>query len=260
MNKKFLFMSIVFIILFVSITKADLPPAYYKDFYIKLDDKPISDEIFYAKLIYLDESDYPKNTTWEKCQLSECRFTFFFNYPNREEFRLTIYLPSSDKTYISDLLEYKNSDSKYEAELIYDGTIEIKELWYLEPQLLSFASKFAISLILTVFIELILGIIYIGLNKVNFNKYKPYRTNILRSILLANLISLPIVWFVFPFILTGAEGILIAEFFVIVIEGFIIKKFNKNLFDFRKSLELSLIFNVISFILGNFIFMMIIFY
>jgi hypothetical protein len=78
--------------------------------------------------------------------------------------------------------------------------------------------------------------------------------------LVANLISLSIVWFVFPLINIGTLFIiLISETFAVLFESYFIYYFNKKALNLKQAFFLSLGMNIISFVLGNIIYTMIYF-
>lgn len=154
------------------------------------------------------------------------------------------------KVYESDYFYVKEGirtyQYKYEAELNQDGTITIKNRTtpFTSEQLV----YFILALILTILIERFSTKIYFR------NKEKPNR--IIRKIILINLISLPIFWFLMPFILKNATILLIiGEVLVTLMEGYLIYIFTKKEVSIKSSMLLSLINNICSFVIGGFVFL-----
>jgi hypothetical protein len=113
--------------------------------------------------------------------------------------------------------------------------------------------QFLVSLLLTVAIEL--GITFAS---IRLMKVKNVR-RVLITVLIANLITVPIVWFLFPIIqiFTPQSSIYNAYIFVeaiaIAIEGAMLAFFNKK--DLRtNAFILSIVMNVSSFLIGTLVF------
>jgi hypothetical protein len=107
-------------------------------------------------------------------------------------------------------------------------------------------SYFLMSFFATIIIELFAALLYIIRKKI-FKK-------VLFSVLLANIVSFPIHWFIFPLLLRGVtDYLIISETFVVLIEALIIYLLNKNIFTVKKALIFSIILNLTSFILGGFL-------
>ncbi|MFH1448251.1 MAG: hypothetical protein ABIG39_05270 [Candidatus Micrarchaeota archaeon] len=118
---------------------------------------------------------------------------------------------------------------------------------------------FTLALVLTIFIELFVGLLFLrGLEK---------RNKVLRTILLGNIITLPIVWFIIQPIIAGFHFrgatslfsiLFFSESFAILFEGGLIHLLNKEVVDLKKSLLLSLIMNICSLVLGIWIYLMLV--
>jgi hypothetical protein len=105
--------------------------------------------------------------------------------------------------------------------------------------------------ILTLFIELLVCFIYIKITK------KPAR--ILVWVIVANIITLPIVWYLIPWLislvlpstgLTTALQIIISELFVVIFEGYFICFTNTTSMSLIYAIVMSFFMNVSSFLLG----------
>ncbi|MFH1173262.1 MAG: hypothetical protein V1692_01910, partial [bacterium] len=80
---------------------------------------------------------------------------------------------------------------------------------------------------------------------------------ILISIGIINLITLPILWLAYPYLISLAGifwSILIAEIIVVLIEGEFIHLFNRNRISIGQAFLLALITNLVSFIFGLWLF------
>lgn len=104
--------------------------------------------------------------------------------------------------------------------------------------------NFIYALLITIILELIAALIYLRKN----TKYK----NILKTIIVANLISLPIVWFIIPQLTTIIllRGVF-SELFAFLFEAIIIYYLNQKYLTLKQSVILSLIMNASSFIIGG---------
>jgi hypothetical protein len=92
----------------------------------------------------------------------------------------------------------------------------------------------------TIPIELLVAGIFLRIQK------QPYKAII---IITASLITLPVVWFLFPFIrLDGFIVILLGEIFVLLFETWYIKKYYENM-SYATSFWLSLSMNLSSFLI-----------
>ncbi len=106
--------------------------------------------------------------------------------------------------------------------------------------------KFLISLLFTIFIEIITLLVII---KYFLKKEKIKNTLLLFTGFLCSFATLPYLWFIIPLIVqTRLPYILIGEAFVILIESFII--FFMLKLNYKKSIIISFICNLISFLLG----------
>lgn len=240
---------------FVSADIGPKPPAPSTDFHVTYDRNEISD--FFFKAVILD-CGYSVNANEEECILYSKDITFcqnsnchFEGIP--KEFMLTIYLPSQNKTYFSDATLKKSSSSTFEANLLLDGTILIEET---TPFIGSYAYEtiitFLIALILTLLLELFVALIFTYIAKIP--------KEVLISVFVVNILSLPIVWFIFPLIIKGPNYhyyvymILSAEIFAFIFEGYFLYILNKKLISLKKLFLLSFLMNLVSFIIGGLIF------
>ncbi|MBI5066430.1 hypothetical protein HZA97_09430 [Candidatus Woesearchaeota archaeon] len=102
------------------------------------------------------------------------------------------------------------------------------------------------ALILTVVLELLTALIYLSRAKIS--------KKVLASVFVANIISLPIVWFVFPILQNPFLILVLSEIFAVVFEMYFIHVLNKRSITLKQSFKLSLIMNLVSLFLGGTIF------
>ena len=108
-------------------------------------------------------------------------------------------------------------------------------------------SIFVIALVLTLILELLVAFVLLSVRK------EP--RNVMTGVLVANIISLPIVWLVFPYLpLHFLLVILFSEIFAVLFEGYFIYLFTKKTLALVMSMILSLLMNLCSFIIGGIIF------
>ena len=101
---------------------------------------------------------------------------------------------------------------------------------------------FIVALFITLLSELLVASIFFGATKLNYRK---------SAIVFANFISLPIVWFIFPFLrLESAVTLLLAEAFAFLFEAFYLHKMIEEL-SYKHSFVLSLLMNSASFLIPN---------
>jgi hypothetical protein len=171
------------------------------------------------------------------CSQSSCRFNYFLP----KSFRLSVYLPSQDRIYMSDEVTRRNFRSAFEAELLNDGGMILSETTpFRQSDTASHIRTFLIALGITLLLELLVALLYCYLAKVS-------RT-VLISVLIANLISLPIVWFVFTLLDEYFLVIFLAELFAVVFEAYFIAWRGLTL---RKAFILSILMNAASFVIGG---------
>jgi hypothetical protein len=146
----------------------------------------------------------------------------------------------SDKTRASQIFNGETFNGTFDVQVTADKLI-IKETTPLASR--GRLPDFFKALIITLFLELLVAYFYLLIGKMP--------KKILLSVILANLISLPIVWFFPPRI--SLSWTFFMEIFAVVFEALFIFYLNKNFITIKKSFNLSLIMNVASLFGGWFI-------
>ena len=147
----------------------------------------------------------------------------------------------NDKERVSNIFERKSFNSQYKV-TVRDNDLLVEDVtsFWSTSATMPFFLK---ALILTILLELATGWIFIKLTKRN--------PVILLWMVIANLITLPLVWFVFTLLPNPYIGVLIGEIFAFVFEALFIHYFNKNYISMKASFILSFLANSVSFFVGG---------
>lgn len=198
----------------------------------------------------INEYDSAKNCYWlpdgmasgGQCSKSSCHF----GYRPPNEFKLAVFVTSINKLFITNEVSRINFNSRYKAELSPDGSAKISET----TSVLSTGkiSSFVKAFLLTIILELLVSLIFISIKKLP--------KKILVYVLLANIISLPIVWFLFPLIkLPWVAIIVMSEIFAILFEAYFVYFLGKKIISLKRSAILSVLNNLVSLLIGGFIYL-----
>ncbi|MFH0876130.1 MAG: hypothetical protein V1859_09410 [archaeon] len=191
--------------------------------------------------------DLTKNCTWYpdmfawggECKDSKCRF----GYMIPDDLRVAIYLPSVDKTFVSESIYRRKFNSMYTLEISKEGSTVISEsARIIRAEHIWFTS---IALFVTLFFEVSFGILFLLMAKVNLK--------IIWTIILANAISVHIVWLAFTAIRSFSLFVIASELFAFLFEAFFIYAICKKDISLKKSFLLSFIINAASFLFGGII-------
>ena len=96
----------------------------------------------------------------------------------------------------------------------------------------------------TLAVELAVAFIYLKVKRAKG------RGRILLTVLLANIFSVTMLWFVFVLLLSAA-GLVLGEIFAVVFEGYAVYYFNRKSISLRDAMLMSLIMNVASVLIGG---------
>lgn len=174
------------------------------------------------------------------CHDSRCSFRY--NPPRT--FRLAVYLPGQNTTFISNASTRTSFNSHYLLSLQPDGSAEISETTLLpESGFLETVLWFIPAAFITLAVELALGLLLAIIAKFRMKRF-------LLSVLLANLLSLPVVWFVFPLLGNALLVVPLAEAFAVAFEAVVIHLLGRRTVSLKMSLLISLILNAASLLAG----------
>lgn len=252
---------VIMLVLASAFVLADMGPKPTADIELTLDGRQINTEAYGVLLSCMEERhDYGRcdmpgevcrmfNETviqdsctwrwnklaWGGCETGSCHF----HYHLPERFRLAVYIPELDQTFITDPVTRKGFHSSFSTDLSMDGTGTIVETTplYKLPKI----SSFIFALIATLLIEMIVAVIIFWILKVD-------KKNLL-WVALMNIISLPVVWFVFPIISIVQLMIVGAELFAFAFEASFLHYIAK--LSLKRSIITSLVLNIASFVIGG---------
>lgn len=250
----------IFLLLLSSFVFAAVPPS--AQMHLTYNGQDISEGVFHAVLLgcqripavhppspvpqlNISEYDSIKNCRWEQwnrpgvCQDSNCQFWYA-----PHEFKLAVYLPSMDKIFLSAEVTNKEHKSVYEANLLPDGSISLQETTlFSQTALANTIKQFIIALLLILIIEIIVAFVFISVKGIS--------KKLLISVLIANIISFPIIWFIFRLLRMGPLDYLFGQIFAFVFEAYFIYLLNKQIITLKRAFVLSLAINLASLIIGG---------
>jgi hypothetical protein len=280
MKKHFSFVCVALVVLgcLSSGAKADLGPKPTVDIDLVYNLQKIADASFGAKMLgcydqqlaqdeteqgqdsiaqlRISSFDAGANCYWQpaplawggSCSESHCRFSYF----PPSEFKLAVYIPSLDKTFVTNKITRENFASRYRVELSADGTATINETTSIWASIR--IPDFVGAFLLTIFFEMLVTWIFVTAKKLP-------RKKILVYVLGANVLSLPAVWFLFPLIdLPEFTVIAIFELFAVLFETYFIYYFCKQILSFKRTLLLSALNNFVSLFAGGYAFVALMFF
>ncbi|MFN8383724.1 MAG: hypothetical protein U0V02_17415 [Anaerolineales bacterium] len=214
---------------------ADMGPHPTMDSEFQYNIAPVSMES--AKLMFCQDLDC--KTSQEvmgpfRCDLNSCSYS----YGGNTYYKLVVNY--SDKTRESNTFQKTRFHSSFRV-IVNQDELQVTEGWSSLPyDPGSHFLIFLVALAITIPIELLVASMIFKTIKQSF-----YPAIIVK----ANLISLPILWFVFPFIpLNGFTVIFLGEIFAFLFEAWYIQK-NQDYISYKTSFWLSLIMNFASFII-----------
>ncbi len=269
-DKKTFFALFILTLFLPAFALADAPPPPPFDVNFTYEGQKINDSKFYAVALQcrqekisdvvvipqLDINQPDSTCSWSPrlsvaggfCADSACHFDWVFG-----KFKLAVYIPSLDKTFISEIInrEYlghygSETQRVYDVNLLKDNSIIVS----VPPQ--SFVDDvvggdllglFLGSLIVTIILESIVALVFILLKKAP--------KKIFFAVLIGNIISIPFVWIVSAVAYSFPGILYVTETIAVFFETWIIKLFGKNRLSWKMCLLISLIMNVVSFIFGS---------
>jgi len=158
-----------------------------------------------------------------------------------------------DKVFVSGEIKPEKRESFYAANLLPDGTIEMRKI----PKITGRAGinehkveMFAKALGITLLIELLIAFMYLDMSRIAIPKYSKKQIRFLSTVFLANIVSLPILWFIFLSIVNSFFMVVLGEAFVLLFEGVLLHYWNKPVLTIKDALLFSFILNMGSLFLG----------
>ncbi len=172
------------------------------------------------------------------CEGNECSSMAYGYHPYHK-----LIIKFNDRERESDVFEQKGFNGEYII-TVHEQSLSVQQTFNLigslNPLLLL---AFFPALILTLVIELIVAAIYVAIRKIS--------KRILIWVFVANILSLPLVWFLFPFLqLDAITTILLAEIFAVVFEAALLAVTNRRILPFKQAAVLSILMNAVSSLIG----------
>jgi hypothetical protein len=178
------------------------------------------------------------------CELSECTFGQYLP----TEFRLATFIPSKNQLFVSNAVQRKYFNSIYALNLSSNGSANLMEIPPSVSELINDTYKqnpILPSFFVSIIIELLVALIFLSILKLP--------KKILLWVLIANIITLPLVWFFFPLFGGIYWPMIIAEIFAFIFEALFIYFASKKALKFWHAFLLSFIMNLFSFLIGSFL-------
>lgn len=204
---------------------------------------------------------HPAPGCWSECGDSTCNFACF-SLEHSRRFKLAIYVPQFDKVFVSGEIEMKDGEEFYWANLLPDGTIDMEETakstgkpeptdnHKAEPINDYKVGMFIKALSITLLIELLIALVCINICRTTIPRHLETHARVLLTVFLANIISLPMLWFILLSILNSFLMVILGEVLVVLFEGVLIHFLNKTILSIKGALLFSFILNMGSLFLG----------
>lgn len=184
---------------------------------------------------------WARNSEIGTCMDGGCTIQYF----SQSDLKAAFYLPGLNGTFVTNEVNASGVTTSYGAQLYPDGSATMEISNGPTPASLDLVF-FAIALAFTLAIELAMAFLYLKVVKVK------EKGRILLTVVLANVISLPLVWFGFVFLL-GGIGLLLGEIFAVVFEGCFIYLLNRKSIKLTSAMLMSLAMNLASLVIGGLI-------
>ncbi|MDD4975501.1 MAG: hypothetical protein PHY93_14170 [Bacteriovorax sp.] len=235
-----LFFLVLFLIFQKSEVRADLGPKPTKDFSISFEGKFKESDLMDGRLYECADVFCTKMNEFLEygpqgfgCRGSECHAQAY----GFKDCYYKIIFTFADKKLESNVFTLKQSNLDITVKndgLVVKGNTSINK-----PT----DNNFWISFLITIVIEMVISLIFLLLSKKTLS--------ILKWVFLSNLISLPIVWYLFPSINVPYKWQLgLSEIFAVLFESSFIYYFGKKYISYKRTLVLSLLNNVASVVGG----------
>lgn len=199
------------------------------------------------------EFDAGRDCFWEPAEMawgghcvdSRCEF----NYMVPQEFKVAAFLPGKQKVFVSEPVTRQNFNAEFVMNIPENGMASLAESTALLQQ--DTVIPFFLSLFITLALEA-LGTLFFF-----WRVSMPFNRRLLALVGAANLLSLPVVWFVFPrFGLEPLVNLLFSEAFAVLFEAAFLFHAARPLLTGKRALALSLLNNALSLFVGGLLFIL----
>lgn len=273
MQKRLIVIFGILLLLLMPFIHADIAPYGHRaaslDFLVKYDNQPIEEEFRADIIVCSEESCRSDNVA--ACIQGRC--SFYYYRIERVPHEISLQATLNGKTFTSGAFGFSEKrpllDYYYDVNINPDGNMTIssgsgeieQHNWYdgnmtitdnngviAQNSYYRVLRLFAYALALTILIELTVLILFLRRWKV-----KGWKMPVL-SLVLADVISVPLVWVIFLGIAAVLASvflaIVVAEAFAVVFEAYALFFFNKKILSLKKSFILSIVMNAASFVVG----------
>ena len=259
-NSRFLLFSMVALFLLASVVKADIAPPMI-NINVTYNGVPVNGTFNASVLVCINNSNASQvtipNFSPSYDAAKGCYWTFsepmrgaacgdgwcsLYYFPSTA-FKLAFYLPVVNKTFVTNEFNESNFSTEYRARLYSNGSATISAPT--NPPIPPYSTYivFVLALLLTLAIELGAAFLYLRVIKIK------NRRRILVAVAVANIISLPLLWFVFVYFI-GTAGFIVGELFAFLFEGGFVYYFNKKTIKLKSAMLMSLVMNLTSLMFG----------
>ena len=147
-----------------------------------------------------------------------------------------------DRIRTSNVFRNESFNSQYEV-YVFEDRLEVKDVTPFMKNSSAF-SAFLKALLVTLVLELLVAFVYLKLAK------KPIR--VLFTVILGNLITLPMIWFILPLFLNVGASIIVGELFAFMTEAMLLLVLSPYWFRMGGAFFLSFMMNLMSLLVGGF--------
>jgi hypothetical protein len=161
----------------------------------------------------------------------------------------------SDKTRESQIFKEKSFNAVLKV-IVYDDKLEVTETTgFSGTRSGKLLLQFFPNALLTMIIELLVALLFFR---------KSFSKKIFQSVLLANLISLPVFWFIMFLgnlspLIESLTNVFVLEVLIVIFEAWFIYRYINKIISFKESLLLGLLMNISSYFVGEMIIMVFVF-
>ncbi len=249
-----------FLILLINGALADTGPhtAVALYFNVTYNNSPIKEQ-FYANIFSCHESECESDNS-AACIGSICEFNYY--RIERVPSQMKLFVSINNEDFTSDVINFSwtNPVFFYNTNLDESNKAAITPL----PEQnkgsdYSLLHSFILALALTIIIELAVLAVFLRRWNIKIKEWlKPVAT-----LIIANIISVPLVWLIFFFLIAMLVTIfpwlsiilsfIIAEALAVIFEAYFIFWINKKAIDMKRAFILSIVMNIASFIIGGII-------
>jgi hypothetical protein len=256
-----------FLMFLIPFVYADVGPhtAVSLKFYVTYNNNSIAGN-FRADLLACSEGSCAEIDNSDECSQGVCSFAYY--RIERIPSQMKLLIDTNGESFSSDAINFSSENSPlfYDVNIMPDDKVIITpspkqeethdySLYSLFMAWLPFIG----ALLLTIAIEMIVSIIFLKRWKIKSVKWrKP-----LLTVAISDIISVPLVWIIFLFLVAVLAAfleswsvliaIIITEAFAVVFEAYALFLFNKKILPLKRAFLLSIIMNIASFVIGDII-------